>query len=305
MKTHRPALFTAARIAVASILSFSGSSAVAEDYQESAGYGGSRLDTFYERGDAMSERVSGFMRRIFKGSPQNSAPPNTNYAPPPSYQTPPASSRSASPPPPVSDYERPATNSSNKVYGYSEPPAKTTKKSVLNSSYSALGGASEQRTATKPVQAATRKKSERKPLINLNNSKAPTVESSPDRNGSYTPPLPSEPKLQRTPKTPEAEAPPAPKKTPAVEEQVASLNSVMPKEPAPTQPAPEPPKTIEKPIPEPTATLSKDDTPLGTKGSKPGRVKSPFAPYNELDVDGLESGSMALDPTTNKVFKVP
>lgn len=43
----------------------------------------------------------------------------------------------------------------------------------------------------------------------------------------------------------------------------------------------------------------------GTKTGKIGRVKSPYAPYSELDVTGLPSGSLALDPTTQKVFRIP
>ena len=43
----------------------------------------------------------------------------------------------------------------------------------------------------------------------------------------------------------------------------------------------------------------------GTKTGKLGRVKSPYAPYSELDVTGLPSGSLALDPTTQKVFRIP
>ncbi|MEI6535403.1 MAG: hypothetical protein WCN98_08700 [Verrucomicrobiaceae bacterium] len=43
----------------------------------------------------------------------------------------------------------------------------------------------------------------------------------------------------------------------------------------------------------------------GSKTSKAGRVKSPYPPYNELDVSGLATGSLALDPTTQKVFRVP
>lgn len=43
----------------------------------------------------------------------------------------------------------------------------------------------------------------------------------------------------------------------------------------------------------------------GKRASKPGRVISPYAPYQELDVTGLSSGSLALDPTTQKVFEVP
>jgi hypothetical protein len=44
---------------------------------------------------------------------------------------------------------------------------------------------------------------------------------------------------------------------------------------------------------------------VGTKTNVPGRVKSPYPPYQELDVSDLPSGSLALDPTTNKVFEVP
>lgn len=43
----------------------------------------------------------------------------------------------------------------------------------------------------------------------------------------------------------------------------------------------------------------------GRKTGKAGRVISPYPPYKELDVTGLESGSLALDPTTQKVFEVP
>lgn len=44
---------------------------------------------------------------------------------------------------------------------------------------------------------------------------------------------------------------------------------------------------------------------VGKRTSKPGRVVSPYPPYNELDITGLPSGSLALDPTTQKVFQVP
>jgi hypothetical protein len=43
----------------------------------------------------------------------------------------------------------------------------------------------------------------------------------------------------------------------------------------------------------------------GKKTGKEGRVISPYPPYRELDVSGLSSGSLALDPTTQKVFEVP
>ena len=43
----------------------------------------------------------------------------------------------------------------------------------------------------------------------------------------------------------------------------------------------------------------------GSRTGKDGRVKSPYPPYNELDVSGLPTGSLAMDPTTGKVFRVP
>ena len=45
--------------------------------------------------------------------------------------------------------------------------------------------------------------------------------------------------------------------------------------------------------------------PEARRTGNPNRVKSPYAPHNELDIAGLESGSLAMDPTTNKIFRVP
>jgi hypothetical protein len=54
-----------------------------------------------------------------------------------------------------------------------------------------------------------------------------------------------------------------------------------------------------------TAAANNGNFLRGKKGSKDGRVISPYPPYRELDVSGLSSGSLALDPTTQKVFEVP
>jgi hypothetical protein len=54
-----------------------------------------------------------------------------------------------------------------------------------------------------------------------------------------------------------------------------------------------------------TPSVSHDATLTGSKTTKEGRVKSPYAPFNELDVTGLPAGSLAMDPTTGKVFRVP
>ncbi len=87
-----------------------------------------------------------------------------------------------------------------------------------------------------------------------------------------------------------------------------------------TEPAPKP-KHSTPPEERPSSSSSKvaaDDTPkttspskvpakvpTGTRTSKTTRVKSPYPPYNELDVTGLSPGSLAMDPTTQKVFRVP
>jgi hypothetical protein len=47
------------------------------------------------------------------------------------------------------------------------------------------------------------------------------------------------------------------------------------------------------------------DYPIATQARKPGFVKSPFPPYHELDATGMISGSLARDPITGKIFRVP
>ena len=79
--------------------------------------------------------------------------------------------------------------------------------------------------------------------------------------------------------------------------------------------APQPPVVADNRPAPPSKTPGPDTTvaprtqdqnlPTGTKTDKAGRVKSPYPPNNELDVAGLPSGSLALDPTTQKIFRVP
>lgn len=73
-----------------------------------------------------------------------------------------------------------------------------------------------------------------------------------------------------------------------------------------------PPPSVSAPAQSPAPTSSAPTTPssnnttlTGSRTSKDGRVKSPYPPYNELDVSGLPTGSLAMDPTTGKVFRVP
>ena len=71
-------------------------------------------------------------------------------------------------------------------------------------------------------------------------------------------------------------------------------------------PAPKlPPKEIAPPTTPVPPTTSRKEVPVATRSGKPGRVKSPFPPYAELDITGLNSGSLAKDPGTGQIFRVP
>jgi hypothetical protein len=62
-------------------------------------------------------------------------------------------------------------------------------------------------------------------------------------------------------------------------------------------------KTPEKKAEAPKPKSS--DFPPATKTKKEGFVLSPYPPYDMLDVTGLGSGSLAKDPKTGQIFRVP
>lgn len=62
---------------------------------------------------------------------------------------------------------------------------------------------------------------------------------------------------------------------------------------------PMPPGALSASPPPPT------DYPYAEKTSTPGLVISPYAPYNVMDVNGLRTGKLALDPSCQKKFRVP
>jgi len=53
------------------------------------------------------------------------------------------------------------------------------------------------------------------------------------------------------------------------------------------------------------ASKRNSDIPVAEKTDKPGFVKTPFTPQKLIDVRGMASGSLAKDPSTNQVFRVP
>lgn len=48
-----------------------------------------------------------------------------------------------------------------------------------------------------------------------------------------------------------------------------------------------------------------DTLPTATPTNRRGRVKSPYPPFTELDVTGMTSGSLAKDPVSGKIFRMP
>jgi hypothetical protein len=146
-----------------------------------------------------------------------------------------------------------------------------------------------------PNPAATE---ERKPLVpaqipaprqetavtkEVTTSRAPSVEESPpeqrvqqvEESATSTP----------TPEVPQLTAP---------SDYAAASNS-------PRSPANLPPGTIEKT----GSKRSSPDIPVAEKTEKPGFVKTPFTPSKLIDVRGMASGSLAKDPSTGQVFRVP
>lgn len=271
--------------------------------------GSGTINNFYRRGDAMSERVSGFMRKIFGGGQRNTSRQQTYNQP--SYSQPQTSGAynsaagQQSAPPPISNYERPSTSPNTGVYGYSTSPS---------------GGYSST-SQNKPAQAASRQSSQRKTLVSPR--KPAQTAATENRSSTYTPPQVST--TPPKPAAPPSSAPAPVQSTPpaSTEKAVDDLNGFLapgtvintppeqPKMESKTEPTTSNGVTTTKvdapapPPPPPASPSTSDTTPVGKKGSKPGRVVSPYPPNNELDVTGLESGSLALDPTTNKVFKVP
>lgn len=81
--------------------------------------------------------------------------------------------------------------------------------------------------------------------------------------------------------------------------------SVQPKVNSPSTPKPkvDSPKTEVKKSG--TTNGKTTDFPKASKTKKEGVVLSPYPPYDLLDVNGLDSGSLAKDPKTGQIFRVP
>ncbi len=248
----------------------------------------------------VGERVGGFVRRLFYGE---RAP--SQHAPQPQYnnhQTARSLDRS-----PMSGqrYEPPAP---------SQPPAP-------RPSASAPPSSSPPKTASAPPNKTTVSK----PAASSSKYTPPKIQSSPPpaktqstavpKTESTPPPQPKpepkiEPKIEQEPPVPKLDNTPTESVT-----NVASLNKSSTLQEMDIAAIKEPEKTFTSPAPSttngpkdngpPSAAASAGQFMVGKKTAVPGRVVSPYPPYQELDVTGLASGSLALDPTTDKVFEIP
>jgi hypothetical protein len=76
-----------------------------------------------------------------------------------------------------------------------------------------------------------------------------------------------------------------------------------PRQPDRTAPAPRIDDDFE-PTPAPQSK-PRQEYPVAEATENPGRVISPYAPYNVIDVEGFKSGALAKDPSNGKIFRVP
>lgn len=65
------------------------------------------------------------------------------------------------------------------------------------------------------------------------------------------------------------------------------------------------PVTEPKPAAPPKALIDKASLPVAKWSTTFGRVVSPYPPHHELDVTGLPPGSLARDPATKLIFRLP
>ena len=52
-------------------------------------------------------------------------------------------------------------------------------------------------------------------------------------------------------------------------------------------------------------TQGRQQYPVAERTDNPGRVISPFSPYNVIDVEGFRSGQLAKDPSNGEIFRIP
>jgi hypothetical protein len=263
--------------------------------------------------------VSDFFRRSFYGEP----PPAYQT---PAYRQPGGTARSYSLDAPPSAHGHVRSQSYGKSPQYQTPPqsASTQKRSSTSARSTRTASKPGSSTASRGSSSGESKKRYSPPSKPSSFKKAPShpVEER-DEPASVT--APSNPPLPLPNSTPEVESgstPPPPGSTEArlsdprlsntfplpgasPKKNTDIISPTYSSDPINLEPAKAPVEDAASSSTSSSSTAKSGSFLVGRKTSKPGRVISPYAPYNELDVAGLPSGSLALDPTTQKVFQVP
>ena len=327
MNTHhsnplpvRPALLAASLC----WLSLGASELVAQQYQYPPGYAPPRYTQpqggyqnqakpgVTDRIKSTGQNIGNFIKRSFYG--ESSQPVQQ-----PTYQT---SSRA--------QYRAPAGSTPSRGqgrYSLDAPPRKAPATTGFQAPRSKDVPKYTPAPVSKPTKSVTKKSTEtnRAPTSSSTKRYTPSKPSSfskpaPKKVEDSPPSVPYEPTVPQTPTYPTEPAPTMPQReliesepAPTIEAKAKDTQYPLPGGiSTPVSDTPPSTSVVErKPVETPSTTSSSstgssaNSFMIGKKTSKPGRVVSPYAPYNELDITGLPSGSLALDPTTQKVFQVP
>ena len=82
----------------------------------------------------------------------------------------------------------------------------------------------------------------------------------------------------------------------------------QPVDPSAEMTSPDPYGNLEsQPTPAPLAATppAAGSYPFASRTTNPNQVLSPYEPYNVIDVEGFKSGTLARDPSNQKIFRVP
>lgn len=280
--------------------------------QPQAGYSNQAKPGVTDRLRSTGQNIGNFIKRSFYGeSAQPVQQPNHQTASRSQYRAPVGSTSSRgqgrysldAPPkkaPTTTGFQAPR---SKDVAKYTPPPVSKSTKTVSKKP---------NETNRAPATSSTKRYTPSKPS-SFSKPAPKKVEDSP-------PSVPYEPTVPQSPMYPTEPAPTMPQREliesevpPTIEAKAKDTQFPLPGGiNTPVSDTPPPPPTVEKSqadVPTTSSSSSAGSSAnsfmIGKKTSKPGRVVSPYAPYNELDITGLPSGSLALDPTTQKVFQVP
>lgn len=245
-----------------------------------------------EQESGFGEKIGGFFRHLFYGEGRRDRsgdpPPPPRRGRPGAYSRPSDRYNLDAPPEGMrrqpSGYDRPMGN---------EPPPpdrSSSRQETRSSEQKTKSRTQESRKRTEPADTVksdtsrTNRTPAPAPAPTPEVKKTPMRETTPPPSTQITPPTP--------PKEPETNPAPAPRNTPSTspspeEKETKTVQN------SPPSPAPKPPVRENK------------EVLTATKTENPNRVKSPYPPYTELDVTGLHSGSSALDPTSQRIFRVP